>query len=85
MRDITTVIDRMLEVIPKNPSTSNIRMGLNSIRDKAKINARYSAPESMSDLWYKGNDLFWKAFGGLDSDCLTEWERTVIDIWMDKK
>jgi len=85
MRNIATVIDRMLEVIPKNPSTSNIRVGLNSINHIAKINSRYSAPESMSDLWYKGNDLFWKTFGGLDPDCLTEWERTVVDIWTDKK
>ena len=85
MRDIAAVIDQMLEVIPKNPSTSYIRMGLNSIRDGAKINARYSAPESMSDLWYKGNYLFWKTFGGLDPDCLTEWERTVVEIWTDKK
>jgi hypothetical protein len=85
MRDITTVIDQMLEVIPKNPSTSNIRMGLNSIRDRARNSGRYSAPESMSDLWYKGNDLFWKTFGGLDPVDLTGWERTVVDIWMDKK
>ena len=82
MRDIATVIDRMLEVIPKNPSTSNnIRMELNSIKDSAG----YCPPESIHHLWYRGSELLWREFDGLDPVDLTGWERTVVDIWMDKR
>ena len=81
MRNIVTVIDQVLEVIPKNESTSRIRVGLNSIKDSVG----YNPPESISNLWYKGSDLLWREFEGLDPADLTGWERTVVDIWTDKK
>jgi hypothetical protein len=81
MRDIATVIDRMLEVIPKNPSTSRLRGALKAVAN----NAGYCPPEHMGGLWSDGSRLLFTAFEGLDPDCLTEWERTVVDIWTDKK
>jgi hypothetical protein len=81
MRNIATVIDEILAVIPKNPSTSRLRIGLNSIKNSVG----YRPPESISHLWGRASELFWVEFEGLDPVDLTGWERTVVDIWMDKK
>jgi hypothetical protein len=80
MRNIATVIDQILTVIPKNPSTSRLRGALKGVRN----NSGYCPPESMGGLWLDGSKILFTAFEGLDPVDLTGWERTVVDIWTDK-
>jgi hypothetical protein len=80
MRNIVTVIDRVLEIIPKNPLNSRLRGALKAVA----YNAGYCPPEHMGGLWSDGSKLLFTAFEGLDPIDLTGWERTVVDIWTDR-
>lgn len=73
MRCLSMVIDRMLEYVPEgNPLVEELRA--------VQESTRYRAPEEMRDLWGRGGEVLYEAFG-----CPVPhegWEGKIMDIWM---
>lgn len=77
MRNIGTVIDKMLEVIPVSEKSF-----ISALED-IMSSVRYSAPESMG-LWWEELTLTINGFIPYDLDTCEPWEKRVAFILMNK-
>lgn len=76
MRDLVTVIDSMLNHIPR------INRNLVHALESCQQSARYSSPESIGMWWRTTGIVLSNHFG--EENNLTDWQQTVVDIFMDK-
>lgn len=76
MRDITEVIDKMLEKIPSEEA--ELRASLESVKYKAA----YTAPEMARRHWADGAEILMRRFGEVLD---LPWQEEVCDIWQGVK
>ena len=85
MRNLVTVIDQMLNVIPTEnaicnaPSTPSFIAALRSRRDSVE----YSAPELMRLRWESVAETL-SDYISQDETLWTDWQKEVVKIWMGK-
>jgi hypothetical protein len=78
MRNITTVIDQMLALIPQaEKSEHDLRRNLTKIQEEAE----WLAPEQVVGLWARGTKILEAYFFPFRVDQLEGWKRAIVDIW----
>jgi len=77
-RDLTKIIDLMIAEIPagNDDFISNLKSNRTSVE--------YSSPETMGLRWETVAETLMD-FIGIDENSFTDWQKRIINIWMDKE
>lgn len=80
-RNISTVLDNMIRVIPDEEGEENFKSDL----EQQLTKAAYIAPENVHFVWRNVQSIITDRFNAHNKSTLPKWCILLLDIWTDNK